>query len=207
MSRKPETLRASRHFNFRVSLKGYGDNMEIWKPVVGYEGFYEVSNEGRIRSLDRNVVCSNSVRFYKGRILACGIDNHGYARVVLAVSGKHTTKQLHRLIAEAFIQNPDNLPEVNHKDENPLNNSVENLEWCSKLYNLRYGTGQTRSAKSHMVPVQQFDMSGNLIAEYDGVNSAAKHIGKPNDATAITKCCSGKHKTAYGFIWRYKEVT
>lgn len=180
--------------------------MEVWKDVVGYEGLYQVSNMGRIRSLDREIKCSNSVRFYKGRVLSCGKDNHGYLRIILAVAGKHRCRQVHRLVAEAFIPNPNGLPEVNHKDENPLNNCADNLEWCSKVYNLEYGTGRLRSIQAHRRAVQQFDIGGNLIAEFDGVNSAARSIGKPKDATAITKCCLGKYQTAYGYIWRYKEA-
>lgn len=181
--------------------------MEIWKDVVGYEGYYQVSNKGNVRSVDRRVQCSNSVRFYKGRVLSQCQDDKGYFRVLLAVAGMHKSRQIHRLVAEAFIDNPNNLPEVNHKDENPSNNSVDNLEWCSKVYNLEYGTGRARSMKSqHKKAVQQFDLNGNLIAEFDGVNSAARSIGKSKDATAITKCCSGKNQTAHGYIWRYKEA-
>ena len=180
---------------------------EIWKDIAGYEGFYQVSNLGRIRSLDREVRCSNSIRFYCGRVLSCGMDNHGYMRVILARAGKHKCRQVHRLVAEAFILNPDNLPEVNHKDENPTNNCADNLEWCSKIYNLEYGTGRARSMQAqHRKPVQQFDLCGNLVAEFESVSNAARFIGKPKDAAAITKCCVGKHRTAYGYIWRYKEA-
>ena len=181
--------------------------MEVWKDVVGYEGFYQVSNNGNVRSVDRQVRCSNSVRFYKGKILSQCKDDHGYFRVLLAKAGKHKSSQVHRLVAEAFIQNPNNLPEVNHKDENPGNNCIDNLEWCSKNYNLEYGTGRKRSVKAqHRKKVLQIDFEGNLIAEFDGVNSAARSIGKPKDATSITKCCTGKNQTAHGYIWRYKEA-
>lgn len=180
--------------------------MEVWKDVVGYEGFYQVSNYGNVRSVDRIVQCSNSKRFYKGRSISRCVDDKGYARVLLSVSGKHESCQVHRLVAKAFIDNPDDLPEVNHKDENPLNNHCDNLEWCSKVYNLEYGTGRARSIQSHMKRVLQYDMNMQFIAEYDGVNSAARAINKPKDATAITKCCTGKNKTAHGYIWRYKEA-
>ena len=181
--------------------------MEIWKDVVGFEGFYQVSNKGKVRSVDRKVQCSNSVRFYKGKELSVCTDDKGYSRVLLAVAGKHKSCQVHRLVAMAFVENPDNLPEINHKDENPSNNCADNLEWCSKIYNLEYGTGRERSIQSHRKAVRQYSLNGEMIAEYDGVNSAARAIGKPNDAAAITKCCSGKNRTAHGYIWRYKEVT
>ena len=180
--------------------------MEIWKDVVGYEGYYQVSNEGNVRSVDRFVKCSNSIRRYKGRLLAGCFDNHGYYRVLLSVAGKHKSCQVHRMVAKAFIENKDNLPEVNHKDENPENNCVDNLEWCSKIYNLEYGTGREKSIKSHKKAVQQIDKNGIVIAEYGGVNDAARAIGKPKDATSITKCCAGKKQTAHGYKWRYKEV-
>ena len=180
--------------------------MEIWKDVVGYEGYYQVSNEGNVRSVDRQVECKNSLRVYKGRQLVACSDDKGYIRVLLSVAGKHKSCQVHRLVATAFLPNLDDLPEVNHKDENPNNNHVDNLEWCSKPYNLSYGTGRTRSVKSHRKPVLQLDLEGTLIAEYEGVNVAAKAIGKPKDAIAITKCCSGKNQTAHGYIWRYKEA-
>ena len=180
--------------------------MEVWKDIPGYEGIYQVSNLGKVKSIDREVKCKNSVRFYKGKALSQCKDDKGYYRVLLAVAGKHKSCQVHRLVAEAFIPNPENLPEVNHKDENPSNNCVENLEWCSKVYNLAYGTGRNRSIQSHRKKILQFDMNNRLVAEYEGVNIAAKAIGKPNDATAITKCCKGKKQTAYGYIWRYKEA-
>ena len=180
--------------------------MEVWKDAVGYEGYYQVSNCGNVRSVDRIVHCCNSERFYRGKNLSQCIDDKGYSRVLLSVSGKHESCQVHRLVANAFIDNPDLLPEVNHKDENPQNNNSDNLEWCSKVYNLAYGTGRTRSIESHKKQVLQFDLNMNLIAEYDGVNSAARAINKPKDASAITKCCTGKNKTAHGYIWRYKEA-
>jgi len=181
--------------------------MEEWRDIAGYEGMYQVSNLGRVRSLDRFVECSNSRRFYKGRILSAEMDDKGYIRVLLSVAGKRRSCMVHRLVATAFLDNSENLPEVNHKDENPANNALDNLEWCTKQYNLEYGTGRTRSIQSHKVSVLQYNMAGELIAEFGGVNEAAIAIGKPNDATAITKCCKGKNKTAHGFIWKYKEVT
>lgn len=180
--------------------------MEIWKDVVGYEGVYQVSNEGNIRSVDRYVICKNSTRFYKGKQLSSCKDDKGYYRVLLAVAGKHKSCQIHRLVAEAFLPNPERLKEVNHKDENPSNNHVDNLEWCTKVYNLAYGTGRTRSIQSHRKTVLQYSLDGKLIAEHDGINAAARAIGKPNAASGITKCCTGKSQTAFKCIWRYKEA-
>ena len=114
---------------------------EIWKPVVGYEGLYEVSNTGRVRSLDRY---DRMNRFWKGRILNLHTDTGGYLYAQLYLNGKGKNYLVHRMVAQAFIPNPDNLPQVNHKDENKINDCVENLEWCSREYNINYGTIKDR---------------------------------------------------------------
>lgn len=114
---------------------------EIWKPIVGYEGFYEVSNKGRVRSLKRKV--SNGHGFYikEGRVLAMSKTTTGYWKVELKKSGeKRRSMKVHRLVAFAFIPNPENKPNINHIDGNPLNNEVENLEWCTQKENLLHAT-------------------------------------------------------------------
>lgn len=110
---------------------------EIWRPVKGYEGLYEVSSYGRVRSLDKY---DSMNRFYEGRILKLFADRLGYLSVVLYSNSKRKHYLVHRLVAEAFIPNPDNLPQVNHIDENPSNDNVDNLEWCNAKYNSNYGT-------------------------------------------------------------------
>ena len=110
---------------------------EIWKDILGYEGLYQVSSFGRVRSLDKY---DSMNRFYEGRILKLFADRLGYLSVVLYSNSKRKHYLVHRLVAEAFIHNPDNLPQVNHKDENPSNDNVENLEWCDGKYNVNYGT-------------------------------------------------------------------
>ena len=118
---------------------------EIWRPIEGYEGLYEVSNTGRVRSVDRYVkTCYGSYRLYKGKVLSPGKDKNGYLKVVLNCNGKCKTINVHRLTAQAFIPNPDNLPMVNHKDEDKSNNNVDNLEWCTAKYNNTYGTRQDK---------------------------------------------------------------
>ena len=111
--------------------------IEEWRPVVGYEGLYEVSSYGRVRSVDRY---DNRNCFRKGKVLSPGIKPDGYLTVVLSCNGKCKTINVHRLVAQVFIENPDNLPEVNHKDEDKTNNNVDNLEWCSRKYNVNYGS-------------------------------------------------------------------
>ena len=116
---------------------------EIWKPVVGYEGSYEVSSYGRVRSLDRYVKCK-SYRLHKGKVLIGSITKYGYVRCNIKVNGVLKGYFVHRLVAEAFIPNPDNLPQINHKDEDKTNNNVDNLEWCTAKYNMSYGSRQER---------------------------------------------------------------
>ena len=121
--------------------KRENNRIEIWKDYKDYEGLYQASNLGRMRSLDRWVKGPNSsIRFCKGRILKPCTTKDGYLLVNLCKNGKVKSFLVHRLVAEAFIDNTDNLPQVNHKDENPLNNVVSNLEWCSYSYNNSYGT-------------------------------------------------------------------
>ena len=119
---------------------------EVWKDVVGYEQYYEVSNQGRVRSKSRTVHGMNEWEM-EGRVLRQA--NSGrYWQVYLCVNGKGKSKSVHRLVAEAFIPNPDNLPEVNHKDENRYNNHIDNLEWCTHKYNVNYGTRNQRISKA-----------------------------------------------------------
>lgn len=113
---------------------------EIWRPVKEYEGYYEVSNLGRVRSIDRVVVDKTGRRqFKKGTLLNYRPDRQGYCIVSLSINRKYKTKCVHTLVADAFIPNPDNLPQVNHKDEVKSNNCVDNLEWCTAKYNANYG--------------------------------------------------------------------
>ena len=111
--------------------------IEEWRPIKGYEGLYEVSNTGRVRSLDRY---DSNNHFLKGRILKLYTRKGGYLFVQLHLNGKGKNYLVHRLVAIAFIPNPDNLPEVNHLDEDKTNNRVENLEFCDRKYNINYGT-------------------------------------------------------------------
>ena len=118
---------------------------EIWRPVVGYEGLYEISSYGRVRSLDMYVkIGYGNDRLHKGKVLNPAKDTGGYLKVHLYCNGKQKTIDVHRLVAQAFLPNPDNLPQVNHKDEDKTNNNVTNLEFCTAKYNLSYGTARIR---------------------------------------------------------------
>lgn len=173
---------------------------EIWKDIEGYDGLYQVSSYGRVRSLDRITNYANGEKhLWKGRILKPAKNRDGYLTCVLYKNGKTENKNLHRLVAQAFILNPDNLPQVNHKDENPSNNHVENLEWCTQAYNNCYGTRLKKLSMS----VLQIDINtGRVISDYPSTMEAERQLNISN--SNISACCNGKRKTAGGFKWCYK---
>lgn len=148
---------------------------EIWKPVVGYEG-YEVSSFGRVRN--------------KHKILTPYLTEKGYLRC--HIRGKW--HRIHRLVAEAFVQNPNNYSEVNHKDEDKTNNCVENLEWCNHSQNLLHSRGKT---------IIQYDSKGKILREWKNLVTIEEQLNYKR--SNICSVCKGFRKTAYGFIWKYKE--
>lgn len=162
---------------------------EIWCPIKGYEGLYEVSDKGRVRSL----------KFGKERILKPGRMTKGYLTVGLCKNGEQKMYLVHRLVAKTFIPNPDNLPQVNHKDENKENNSVQNLEWCTDKYNTNYGTRTQRASK----PILQYTKSGELVREWKSASDVERNLGYAHQH--ISSCCTGRYKSAYNFIWKYKD--
>lgn len=163
--------------------------VEIWKPIKGYEELYEVSDLGRVRSL----------RTGKEMKQRTGYD--GYIRVALTKQGQQKSRLLHRLVAGAFVANPQELPEVNHKDEDKTNNLPKNLEWCTHRYNSNYGTRLERMAKTNYVPVIQYTIGGQEVARYASILEAAEAF--PKSGKHISCCCKGKRKTAGGYVWKY----
>lgn len=181
--------------------------MEEWRDIAGYEGLYQVSNMGRVRSLDRYVPHKTfGTKFCRGHIMATHKTSSGYLAVNLCKGNKYKTFDIHRLVAIAYIPNTDGLPEVNHKDENKLNSNADNLEWCTGSYNNRYGTKIERQKVKYERPVIQFNVNGTFIKEYRSA-SEAERIISGKFTGAISHCLKGKTKTAYGYIWKFKEVT
>ena len=168
---------------------------EYWKTVVGYEGHYQVSNFGRVKS----------IKFGKEIILKPRKDRYGYLQLNLWKNNKLKRCRIHRLVAEAFIPNPNNYTCVNHKDENKLNNSVSNLEWCTYKYNSNYGTAIQRTSQKRIngkcsKKVYQYTLDGQFVREWDSIRECGRNGFNP---TCICMCCKGKQKYHKGFIWKY----
>lgn len=198
---------------------------EIWKDIEGYEGLYQVSDLGNVRSLKFSG--GNKVKLLKQNT------NRGYKQVTLRKNGKMKTCKVHRLVAMAFISNPNNYKEVNHKDENPSNNDVSNLEWCTSEYNKNYGTRNERASESkrgkhhseetkkkiseslkgkykgkdspHAKPILMYNKEGNFIKRFECIHDANEYLGKGRYCSNITMCLTGRRKTAYGYIFQYAE--
>lgn len=158
---------------------------EIWKPISGYEGKYMISNFGRVKSL-------NYRRTGKEKIMTPGKLRKNYLGVSLTINGKSKTFKVHRLVAEAFIPNTKNLPLVNHKDENTMNNCADNLEWCDNTYNVRY---------SQAKKVGQF-RNNKLIKIWDVLTDVEKEGFKKS---AVCQCCKGNRIFHHGYQWCYIE--
>lgn len=180
---------------------------EIWKDIKGFEGLYQVSNYGRVKSLARRVPHIKRTRLLSERILKHQLREDGYLQLNLSTKGKVIKPLIHRLVAEAFIPNPNNLPQVNHKDENKTNNNVDNLEWCTQQYNSTYGTVIERLQVGNMKnrkPVLQYSLNGEFITEYESIKAVA--IAVNGSGSNIRNCCTGKKKTAYGYVFKFKEA-
>lgn len=178
---------------------------EEWKDVKGYEGAYKVSNLGNVMSCDRYVrVCGGGKRLVPSIVLKPFRSTGGYLEVNLWKNNKMKTAMVHRIVAKAFLENINDLPEVNHKDENKENNCVENLEWCTSKYNANYGTrNQRMTEKKSVKPVLMLDKNGNLIKRYKSLGEATRDTGF--DMSAIIRVCKGRQKTSMGYKWAYAD--
>lgn len=171
--------------------------MEIWKDIKGYEGIYRISNTGKVLSL--HYMGGNKLKELKPKK-----HKKGYLWVLLRNNGKEGHYLIHRLVAEAFIENPNNYPCVNHKDENPQNNNVSNLEWCTHIYNVHYSMDkhpERINSRGNKKRIRQFSLKGEFICEFE--SSCAVEREKGYKAKNIRRCCNHIRKTAYGYKWEY----
>ena len=167
---------------------------EIWRAHPEYTGT-EVSTFGRVRTLDRAVPCKgNGTRLVKGQVLKQQLKPKGYLQVGFRVNGKYVSKSVHRLVAQTFIKNPDNLPEINHKDSDPTNNNVSNIEWCSHLYNIQY---REKFGKSLGVPVLAVNLKTQKVSRYPSQYEAGRTLGVKQGH--INEVIKGKYKQAGGY--------
>lgn len=165
---------------------------EVWKDVVGYEGFYKVSNKGNVYSVDRRGLQGYGRR---GRILKPGYTSRGYLQVTLSKNGKTKTKTVHRLVAEAFLANPNGLTQVNHRDENKVNNNVENLKWCDSMYDMNYGTRTERLARARSKKVRAVNTKTGEVVEFNSTTEAGR---KGYHQGIVSMACRGVYKDNYG---------
>ena len=186
--------------------------IEEWRDVKGYEGLYQVSNLGRVKSLEKYVSRIDrgvlKTSFYPEKIFKTRVNTCGDITIDLTKDKVRKSYLVHRLVAIAFIPNPENLPVINHKDEVKTNNVVSNLEWCTKLYNNIYNDKAKKTGLKQSISILQYDLKGNFIKEWVSTRDAARGLGGDRDkndiSSNITKVLKGKYKYCYGFIWRYK---
>lgn len=177
---------------------------EEWKNIYGFEGIYQVSNLGRVKSIARYVTAKfGSRRLNKERILKAAKDTDGYYRVVLYLDGNKFTKKVHRIVAEAFVIGRFEGAVVNQKDENKGNNHADNLEWVTHAENMRYGTKSIRQGKKLEKPIKQLTIDGDLVATYNSIKEA-EYINKIKRGT-IGKALRGICKTSHGYFWEYMK--
>lgn len=173
---------------------------EEWRDVVGYERLYQVSNLGRVKSLDRTIPFSKCTKKVKGKVLSQHT-NFGYCLVSLGRKGQGT--RVHRLVADAFIPNPSKLPIINHINEVKHDNRVENLEWCDYSYNLNYGSRNGWQRRLNGIAVCQYTKDGVLVAKYSSIAEASEQC-KTASRTNIFHCCKKRKPSAGGYVWRYE---
>lgn len=181
--------------------------IEEWKDIEGYEGLYEISNLGRVRSLDRIVVYSNGRKyFYKGEILKLKVDKYGYNIISFCKNGKHKTYTIHRLVASAFIPNTENKSCIDHINTIKTDNRVENLRWVTNKENMnnpltlnKYFGKSNHNSRS----VFQFNKNMELIKKWDTIKDASKNLNI--NQSCISMCCSGKRNKSGGYKWGYVE--
>lgn len=192
------------------------EEKELWKDVVGYEGRYQVSNMGRVKSLERKVWNGRGYGTVSEKILKPRKNKYGYLDVLLHRDGKAKRYRVNRLVASAFIPNPQGLPEVNHINEDKTDNSLENLAWVTHKENINHGTRTERQAeklrgkkqteehvRKRSKPIMAIDKISGLIVEFSSSMEAERVLGINH--SNITQCCKGRYKTVGGFQWFYSS--
>ena len=181
--------------------------IEEWRDVKGYEGVYQVSNYGRVRSCTRTITYKNGSKHHKqGKILTLVTNSDGYMVVGLNVFNKQKTCFVHRLVAEAFLEKIKGKNEINHIDENKKNNSVSNLEWVNRKENCNHGTRNKRISEQGRIvhfgkQIVQYTIAGEFVATYPKIKEAARCLDV--DCKNISRALNGKNKTAYGYVWKF----
>ena len=190
---------------------------EIWKDIKGYEGLYQISSFGNVKSLDRYIINKNGDKqYFPGKYLTQGISDN-YLKVILSKNNKQRTFRVHILVARAFIPNPENKPEVNHIDGNKKNNKVNNLEWNTRseneLHAYKNGLAKPSNKQKQAVAkyakenyskkVVQYSLNGEFIKEWNSMHDVWRELGiRPS---YICRCCKGLRNQTCGYIWKYKQ--
>jgi hypothetical protein len=195
---------------------------EVWKPLTNYEGFYEVSNMGRVKSLDRTITKkSGEEALIISRILKQYKRGSGYLKIAVCKNGKPKTFDVHRLVGLLHVDNPENKPEINHKKGNKLDNRSSELEWSTSSENAQhkwdiglqkpFWEGKTGKDHHSSKSVLQFDSEMKLLKKWDSIADVNRELGF--DISGIAACCVGRkrkvngviyqRKIAYGYIWKY----
>lgn len=177
-------------------------NQEIWKDIEGYEGLYQVSNFGRVKSL-------NKYHHKREQILKPNLKSDGYYETSLSKNSKPKWVRTHRLVAQAFIPNPENKPQINHKDGNKLNNCIENLEWVTNKENIDHAIAMgleklNGHENPNAKPVDQYDLDGNFIRHWKCIKYASEEL--KIHQSKISMVCNNHSKTAGGYIWKFATV-
>ena len=175
---------------------------EVWRDIEGYEGLYQVSNMGRVKSLERKFpIWHGGERVQKERILKQAVTHNGYLRVTLYTGNKPKTLKVHRLVCQAFHENPDNKPQVNHINEDKTDNRACNLEWSTCKQNINHRSRNERVAKALGKPIGQYKLDGQLIKVWPSAYMVERQTGFSQ--ACIWGVANGKYKQAYGFISKY----
>ena len=200
----------------KIHIASCSFGKEEWRDIEAHPG-YQVSNLGRVKSVQRLVRTIRKGKEFSSvqqeKLLSLQFNKSGYLVVSIGNKNSRKTHSVSRLVATAFLPNPSNLPEVNHKNENKRDNSASNLEWCTREYNQSYGTRRYRISETMMQRdaykhVLQYDLDGNFIADHISISAAERSMrgitGKCGEN--IRQNILGNTKHAYGYIWRYEET-